>query len=73
MFAVPGTYQKLTKEMKNLLFVDDKNMALITHHDEGHEGNFDDDDVDCNTPNTSKFDEIATKTPTSIDKQATST
>ena len=37
--------------MKSHLYVTDENMTLVTPHDEGHEGNYDNDDFDCNTPN----------------------
>ena len=57
--------------MENPTFVNNENIPQITHHDEDHDYDKDYDDYD--TPNTSKVDETTFLTPSSTDKQETST
>ena len=57
--------------MDNPIFVNNKNIPLVTHHDE--DCNDDNDYDDYNTPNTIRIDETIISVPASTDKQKTST
>ena len=58
--------------MENPLFFDDENIPLVTHYDGDHEGNHNDDSDEHNPPNTAVEETLFT-TPSSINKQSTST
>ena len=51
--------------MKNPIFVDDKNIQLVTHHDG-------DDSDNYNIPSTSRVDKITFEMPGTADEKAAS-
>ena len=57
--------------MEKLLFVDNKNIQQVTHHDKdcSNDNYYD----DYNTPDSNRVDETTFTTPNSADKKATST
>lgn len=63
--------KKPTKYMENLILVHTENIPLVTHHDEDHEEDNDNDYDDYNEPNARRADE--TTRPSFMDKLATST